>query len=93
MLHEKPFLYRMIVAIAFALVLANVIIILNLYITNYLQSDGYRIANGMIAGGDFVTFYQAGALIKDEPGSFMTLIIIYLSSKSFINCMELKEAR
>ncbi len=58
----------MIVAIAFALVLANVIIILNLYITNYLQSDGYRIANGMIAGGDFVTFYQAGALIKDEPG-------------------------
>ena len=38
------------------------------YLTLYLPSDGYKLANGELAGGDFVSFYQAGRMVWSDPG-------------------------
>ncbi len=58
---------RVLVAIVFALLLAQIVMLVNLYKDNYATSDGYSLANGNLVGGDFVTFFQAGQLIKQEP--------------------------
>ena len=50
------------------LLIGMVIFVLYGYLTVYPPSDGYKLANGELAGGDFVTFYQAGEMVWSDPG-------------------------
>jgi hypothetical protein len=45
-----------------------VIFLFHGYLTLYLPSDGYKLANGELAGGDFAAFYQAGRMVWSDPG-------------------------
>lgn len=38
-----------------------------IYYDNLKDTDGWRLANGRIVGGDFITFYLAGERMRKEP--------------------------
>lgn len=54
-------------SIVAALLLSQYIVLFNVYLSNYLPSDGYKLANGNLVGGDYVTFFQAGQMIHSQP--------------------------
>jgi hypothetical protein len=55
-------------AVVPGLLLALVILLFQWYLTLYLPSDGYKLADGELAGGDFAAFYQAGRMVWSDPG-------------------------
>lgn len=79
----NSFSQRLFFAVIFALILAQVVSLGSQYIENYADSNGFKIANGNLVGGDFVTFYQAGAMIHEEPEKLYDFQYYILKQQEF----------
>ena len=58
---------KLLVAVAFALISSHIYLLSELYVSHYSSNDGFKLVNNHPIGGDFVTFFQAGGMIKTDP--------------------------
>lgn len=91
MFFQRGFRNRILLAIVFALLLGQVFTLSKQYIDNYLHSDGFKLANGNLVGGDFITFYQAGLMVREEPELLYDFAYYISRQKEFYKLHSAKE--
>ena len=55
-------------ALLLAFTAAFLVLLISSVITPYLSREGFVLPNGRIIGADFITFYTAGKMLREQPG-------------------------